>query len=224
MSALQLTAVSKAYTVGDTEVTALDAVDLSVGDAEVVMLVGPSGSGKTTLLALAGGLLSPTQGTVAVGGDELGTLDTRGRTRFRRDRIGFVFQSVNLVPFLTARENLLVVDELGAGRSRRRQARRRADELLGELGLAERADNLPDQLSGGERQRVAIARALAKRPALVLVDEPTSSLDTALGEQVMRLIRDEVRSRATAAVIVTHDERMTSFADRVERILDGRLT
>ena len=136
-----------------------------------------------------------------------------------------MFQSVNLVPFLTAEENLLVVAEL-SGRSgmSRRDARQRAKELLDELGLGHRAGNLPSQLSGGERQRVAIGRALFNRPALVLFDEPTSALDTKIGEQVMELIQNEMRSRGTAAVIVTHDTRMTHYADRTVRIVDGVLS
>jgi putative ABC transport system ATP-binding protein len=132
-----------------------------------------------------------------------------------------VFQSVNLVPFLTARENLLVVDELG--RRTGAAARQRADQLLAELGLTDRAKNLPSQLSGGQRQRVAIGRALMNEPALVLFDEPTSALDTHLGAQVMELIRNEMTTRNIAAVVVTHDERMTHYCDRTVHIIDGRL-
>ena len=135
--------------------------------------------------------------------------------------MGFVFQSVNLIPFLTARENLLVVDEMG--RRQRKQARSRADQLLEELGLADRANNLATQLSGGQRQRVAIGRALMNEPDLVLFDEPTSALDTELGEQVMKLIRSEMKSRGTAAIVVTHDERITRHADRSVHIGDGRI-
>ena len=131
---------------------------------------------------------------------------------------------MNLIPFLTARENLLVVNELAGRRgTSRSQARRRADELLAELGLDQRADNLPGQLSGGQRQRVAIGRALVNNPALVMFDEPTSALDTALGEQVVSLIRDEMKARKTSAIIVTHDERITHFADRTVHIVDGRI-
>jgi putative ABC transport system ATP-binding protein len=136
--------------------------------------------------------------------------------------VGFVFQTVNLVPFLTARENLLVVDEVGPRTGRR--ARDRADVLLEELGLAEKADAMPAQLSGGQRQRVAIGRALMNEPDLVLFDEPTSALDTRLGEQVVGLIREEMKSRGTAAIIVTHDDRITRHADRTVTITDGRLS
>jgi putative ABC transport system ATP-binding protein len=223
-SALELEAVTKRYRVGDQEVRALSGVDLSVANGEIVALVGPSGSGKTTLCSIAGGLLSPTSGTVRVGGQDITGYSGRQLTDFRRRSVGFVFQSVNLVPFLTARENLLVVDEI-AGRQRRgrRAARRRADQLLEELGLADRADNLGGQLSGGQRQRVAIGRALMNDPSLVLFDEPTSALDSELGDQVVRLIRDEMKSRRTSAIIVTHDERITHYADRTVRIEDGRI-
>jgi putative ABC transport system ATP-binding protein len=214
--------VRKVYTQGDDEIVALSHASLVVGDDEIVALVGPSGSGKTTLLSIAGGLLGATEGTVLVGSHDLSTYDAKELTRFRRDEVGFVFQSVNLVPFLTARENVMVAAEL-AGRGRTKATRERADQLLGELGLADRARNLPTQLSGGERQRVAIGRALMNEPALILVDEPTSALDTNLGEQVMSLIVQEVKSRGTAAVIVTHDTRMTHFCDRVLGITDGEL-
>lgn len=221
-TALELEDVRKTYRSGDQDIVALDHATLGAAAGEVLMLLGPSGSGKTTLLSIAGGLLSPTEGTVRVGGDDIADLSDRDLARFRKERVGFVFQSVNLVPFLSARENLLVVRSFGRGRVDA-AAKRRADELLGELGLADRGGNLPTQLSGGQRQRVAIGRALMNEPDLVLVDEPTASLDTEMGEQVLQLLRDEVTGRGVAAVIVTHDERMTGYADRVMRILDGTL-
>ena len=219
--ALAMEAVRKVYRSGDDEVVALDHADLVVGSDEIVALVGPSGSGKTTLCSIAGGILSPTAGRVVVGGRDISGYSARELTDFRREMVGFVFQTVNLVPFLTARENLLVVDELGPRTGR--AARRRADTLLEELGLTDRAGNLPSQLSGGQKQRVAIGRALMNDPALVLFDEPTSALDTKLGEQVVGLIREEMKSRGTAAIIVTHDERMTHHADRTVHITDGRI-
>ena len=222
MPALEMRDVRKVYTQGDEEIVALSHATLTVGDDEIVALVGPSGSGKTTLLSIAGGLLAASGGTVIVGSHDLSTYGAKELTRFRRDEVGFVFQSVNLVPFLTARENVMVAAEL-AGRGGKAETRARADQLLDELGLADRADNLPAQLSGGERQRVAIGRALMNEPELILVDEPTSALDTKLGEQVMSLIVREVKSRSTAAVIVTHDSRMTHFCDRVLAITDGEL-
>jgi putative ABC transport system ATP-binding protein len=221
MPALELVDVRKVYRSGDEEVAALDHATLTVGNDEMVALIGPSGSGKSTLLSVSGGLLAPTAGSVVVGGEALGEYSAKALTEFRRRRVGFVFQAVNLVPFLTARENLLVVAELSG--TDRASARARADRLLDELGLGERKGHLPDALSGGERQRVAIGRALMNEPELVLIDEPTSALDTRLGEQVMQLITDEVKGRGTAAVIVTHDERMTHYADRVVHITDGRL-
>jgi putative ABC transport system ATP-binding protein len=221
MPALELVDVTKIYGSGDTAVTALHSASLTIDDNEMVALVGPSGSGKTTLLSIAGGLLTASAGRVVVGGDEISGASPKHLTEFRRNKVGFVFQSVNLVPFLTARENLLVVDDL-RGRSGKASAAR-ADRLLEELGLTKRADNLPGALSGGERQRVAIGRALMNEPGLVLFDEPTSALDTHLGEQVMELIRAEVKGRGVAAVIITHDTRMTHYCDRVERIIDGEL-
>lgn len=221
-TALQLNDVRKVYTMGDgSDVVALDHATLTLGSDEIVALVGPSGSGKTTLCSIAGGILSATEGTIVVGGEDISDHDAKELTKFRQEKVGFVFQSVNLVPFLNARENLLVVDELGKRTGS--AAKDRADQLLDELGLADRAKNLPAQLSGGQRQRVAIGRALMNDPALVLFDEPTSALDTELGEQVMELIRNEMKARGTAAIVVTHDERITHHCDRSVHIIDGRL-
>jgi putative ABC transport system ATP-binding protein len=214
-------AVRKVYRSGTEEVVALDRADLVVGSDEIVALVGPSGSGKTTLCSIAGGILAPTSGRVVVGGRDISGYSARELTDFRREMVGFVFQTVNLVPFLTARENLLVVDEVG--RRTGAAARERADTLLEELGLGDRAGNLPGELSGGQKQRVAIGRALMNDPVLVLFDEPTSALDTKLGEQVVGLIREEMKRRGTAAIIVTHDERITHHADRTVHITDGRI-
>ena len=220
--ALEMREVRKTYLLGGEEIVALDHADLTVEADEIVALVGPSGSGKTTLCSIAGGILSPTEGSVVVGGEEITHYDDKKLTRFRQNQVGFVFQTVNLVPFLTARENLLVVDELG--RREGRAARERADRLLAELGLADRAGNLPSQLSGGQRQRVAIGRALMNEPRLVLFDEPTSALDSELGAQVMQLIRDEMKARGTSAIVVTHDERITGYCDRTVTITDGILS
>ena len=170
-TALQLNDVRKVYTMGDgSEVVALDHATLTLGSDEMVALVGPSGSGKTTLCSIAGGILSATEGTIVVGGEDISDHDAKELTKFRQEKVGFVFQSVNLVPFLNARENLLVVDELGKRTGA--PAKARADQLLEELGLADRAKNLPSQLSGGQRQRVAIGRALMNDPALVLLFAP----------------------------------------------------
>ena len=220
-AALELRDVRKTYEVGDNEIVALDHVDLTIEESEIVALVGPSGSGKTTLCSIAGGLLSATAGTVKVGGEDITDYSPKQLTTVRQQKVGFVFQAVNLVPFLTARENLLIVDELG--RRSGSAGRRRADELLADLGLDDRAATLPAQLSGGQRQRVAIGRSLMNEPDLVLLDEPTSALDTKLGEQVMELVRSELKQRSTAAIVVTHDERMTRHCDRVVHIVDGVL-
>jgi len=219
--ALEMQGVRKVYRMGDEEVVALDHATLTLGADETVALLGPSGSGKTTLCSIAGGLLAPTAGSVVVAGQDITGYNAKRLARFRQETVGFVFQSVNLVPFLTARENLLVVDELG--RRTGKVARNRADQLLEELGLADRRNNLPSQLSGGQRQRVAIGRALMNEPELVLFDEPTSALDTHLGEQVMELIRSEMKARGTAAVVVTHDERIVHYTDRTVHITDGVL-
>lgn len=223
MNALELTDVRKTYPSGDSEIVALDHATMTVGTDEMVALIGPSGSGKTTLLSIAGGLLTATSGTVVVGGQDITAAGPKHLTKFRRSTVGFVFQAANLVPFLTAKENLLVVDQLG-GRRSAKDSNQRASLLLEELGLGHRMGNLPGQLSGGERQRVAIGRALMNEPKLVLVDEPTSALDSKLGEQVMELLRNEIKGRGTAAVIVTHDTRLLHYADRTLRIDDGHVT
>jgi putative ABC transport system ATP-binding protein len=160
---------------------------------------------------------------VQVRDTEVTGMSAKELTRFRAERVGFVFQSANLVPFLTAKENLLYVSSLVKGISKK-QAQERADQLLEELGLSARAKNLPEQLSGGERQRVAIGRALMNDPDLVLVDEPTAALDTAMGRQVVQLLRREIKSRGKTGIMVTHDLRMVEYTDRVFEILDGTLT
>ena len=222
MNALEMSDVRKIYPMGDgSQVVALDHATLTVGENEMVALVGPSGSGKTTLCSIAGGILGATEGRIVVGGEDISDYSDKELTRFRQESVGFVFQSVNLVPFLNARENLLVVDELG--RRTGAPARARADQLLEELGLTDRRNNLPSQLSGGQRQRVAIGRSLMNDPKLVLFDEPTSALDTKLGEQVMELIQTEMKQRGISCIVVTHDERITRFCDREVHIVDGNL-
>ena len=221
MPALELLDVRKTYGSGDTEVVALDHASLAVQDDEMVALVGPSGSGKTTLLSIAGGLLVPTDGSVRVGPHEISGYDRGQLTRFRREFVGFVFQGANLVPFLTAKENLLVVADLAGNKGKATD--RRALTLLDELGLGHRVDNLPGQLSGGERQRVAIGRALMNEPELVLFDEPTSALDYQARRAGDGADPERGQGRGTAAVVVTHDTRMTHYADRVVEISDGRL-
>jgi putative ABC transport system ATP-binding protein len=221
MSTLVLDGVSKTYGSGDTAVRALEAASLRIEAGELVALVGPSGSGKTTLLAIAGALLEPTSGRVVLDGKDITTLSPSARVQMRLERIGFVLQAANLVPFLTARDQLLLVAKLaGCGM---KEAAARADSLLAELGLDRRDGHYPEKMSGGERQRVAIARALMNDPALILADEPTASLDSTRGREVVRLLAREVKTRGTAAIMVTHDERMLDLCDRVVRIVDGRL-
>jgi putative ABC transport system ATP-binding protein len=223
MPALEMSMTRKVYGSDDQQVVALNDVNLTVYEDEMLILVGPSGSGKTTLLTVAGALLRPTSGSVKVGGIEITDLDDKEAARFRRDQVGFVFQSVNLVPFLTARENLLVVRQFGDSKIDA-GAKKRADQLLDELGLGGRGNNLPSQLSGGQKQRVAIGRALMNEPPLVLVDEPTSALDSELGKQVMDLLRSEIKGRGVAAIIVTHDDRVLGYGDRQVQMVDGILS
>jgi putative ABC transport system ATP-binding protein len=219
--ALETSGLTKVYGEGRTAVTAVSGADLYLEDKELVALLGPSGSGKTTLISMIGALLTPTDGTVRIADEDLSTMSKKERTRFRANRIGFVFQSFNLVPFLTARENLTVMATIAD--APKKEIAERADQLLNELGLEERRDNLPEQLSGGERQRVAIARALVTDPELILVDEPTASLDTELGTAVVKMLAKEIKERNKAGIMVTHDLRMVEFTDRTVEIVDGRL-
>ena len=221
MPILQLRDVSKSFGQGTRRVDAVREVTLEVDRGEVVALEGPSGSGKTTLLALAGALLTPTSGEIRVDGEDITRYGARARTRYRRDRVGFVFQGSNMVPFLTARENLLLVGDFGA--ADRAALRRRADELLEQLDLTPVRDQIATSLSGGERQRVAIARALMREPALLLVDEPTASLNFELGARVVDALLSEVHLRDKACIMVTHDDRMARRADRLVEIRDGRV-
>ena len=219
---LEVVDVTKTYGEGHTAVTAIAAASLSVAEGQFVSLLGPSGSGKTTLISMIGGLLTPTSGTIRLGDQVVSDMSKKELTNLRAERVGFVFQSSNLVPFLTARENLLYVASLP--KHSRKAAAKRADELLGELGLSDRANNVPEKLSGGERQRVAIGRALMNDPDLILVDEPTAALDTALGRQVVQLLAREVKQRGKTGIMVTHDLRMVEYTDQVFEILDGHLT
>lgn len=222
MAAVRITDVSKTYGSGHTRVHALKSATFDLDEGEFMALLGPSGSGKTTLLTIIGALLSPTTGHVVIGGTDITTLGRKAQTAFRARTIGFVFQSINLVPFLTARENLTIMASIA--HLDRRAIHRRADALLDDLGLGARQDNMPDQLSGGERQRVAIGRALVTDPALILVDEPTASLDTELGTQVVQLLASEIKKRGKSGIMVTHDRRMVEFTDRTLSILDGTVT
>jgi putative ABC transport system ATP-binding protein len=220
MSTLELRQVTKVYGEGAAEVHALRQVDLEVDAGMMVAVMGPSGSGKSTLLTIAGSLEEPTSGQVLVGGQDLATMSRGDKARLRRRSLGYVFQDFNLLPGLTAAENVALPLELdGIGARRAREAGLRA---LDGLGLADRASNYPDQLSGGERQRVAIARAVVGHRQLLLADEPSGALDSANGELVMRMIRTACK-QGVAAVVVTHDAQLASWADRVVFIRDGRV-
>jgi putative ABC transport system ATP-binding protein len=213
--------VSKAYRRGSIEVRAVSDVSLSIEAGEMVAIVGPSGSGKSTLLNLLGALDRPDVGEVVIAGIALSKLDDAGRTRLRRDKVGLIFQFFNLLPLLTARENV-TLPLLLAGVSTT-DAERRADELLENVGLSARRDHTPEELSGGEMQRVAIARALAPRPPVLLADEPTGNLDSKSGVDVLSLLRASARDNGCAVVMVTHDARAAAVTDRVLEFSDGTL-
>ncbi|CAH0177763.1 ABC transporter ATP-binding protein [Peribacillus simplex] len=213
--------VSKIYGEGDNKVTALDNISLNVRAGEFVAIVGPSGSGKSTFLSIAGALLSPSKGRLLLNDEDITTLSPKELTRVRLEKIGFVFQSSNLVPYLTVRDQLLLLSELIGKRDKK--TIKKADELISHLGLGHRADHLPEALSGGERQRVAIARSLMNDPEIILADEPTASLDSKRGRDVVEMLAHEVKSRKKAAIMVTHDERMLDLCDRVVNITDGKV-
>ncbi len=221
MAILELSNITKVYGEGPRAVTALENASISVDAGELVAVVGPSGSGKTTMLSIAGALLHPTSGTAKVNGTDISTLSATGMADLRLREIGFVLQSSNLVPFLKARDQLLVISYLA--RTPRKQASERADELLDALGIGDRKRHYPEELSGGERQRVAIARALMNDPSLILADEPTANLDSRRGHQVVEMLARMAREGGKACVIVTHDERLLDLVDRVYRIEDGIL-
>jgi putative ABC transport system ATP-binding protein len=219
MSLLELHHVSKSYGDGATTVRALEEIDLSVDEGHLVAVMGPSGSGKSTLLTIAGSLEEPSSGEVSIGGAMLSTLSRNDKARLRRRTIGYVFQDFNLLPGLTAAENVSLPLELDGTSARK--AHQTGLAALEQLGLTDRADHFPDQLSGGERQRVAIARSVVGERKLLLADEPSGALDSANSEVVMRMILDACK-RGVAAVVVTHDAQLASWADRVIFLRDGR--
>ncbi len=213
----RLRGVSKRY--GD--VTAVDAIDFEVGEGEFLALVGPSGSGKTTLLQLLGAMDRPTEGTMELEGKPLDRMGDGELARLRRETLGFIFQQFNLIPTLTAQQN--VEAALAPVKMRSAERRARAGELLERVRLSHRLGNLPSQLSGGEQQRVAIARALANRPRVLLADEPTGNLDTATGGEIVALIRALSADEGLTVVLVTHDRAVAAAADRLVGVRDGRL-
>jgi putative ABC transport system ATP-binding protein len=219
-SALELHQISKVYGSGPSEVNALRAVDLSVERGELVAVMGPSGSGKSTLLTIAGSLEEPSSGEVLVDGVDLASVSRSDRATMRRRSIGYVFQDFNLLPGLTALENVTLPLELDGVRAK--AARATGVEAMEELDVAEHADRYPDELSGGERQRVAIARAIVGERGLLLADEPTGALDSVNSEGVMRLLRAATH-RGVAGVVVTHEAQLASWADRVVFLRDGHV-
>ncbi|MBJ7476325.1 MULTISPECIES: ABC transporter ATP-binding protein [Rhodococcus] len=214
---LTLDAVCLRFGDGDSTVLALDDVNLDVRRGELVAIVGPSGAGKSSLLAVAGGLARTSSGSVVIDGTDVTAMPARALAELRRDKIGFVFQSGNLVPALTARDQLRLVAKI-TGRPGRD-----ADELLDSVGMSHRADRRPGQLSGGERQRVGIARALMSNPSLLLVDEPTAALDRKRSHEVVELLSRETHEAGVATIMVTHDHDVLGHCDRILEMVDGRL-
>ncbi len=213
------TDLTKVYGSGDTRVVALDRVSIAFREGEFTAIMGPSGCGKSTLMHCAAGLDTPSSGSVRVGTTELSTLEDRQLTRLRRDRIGFVFQAFNLLPTLTALENITLPLSIAG----RRPDQQWLDRVISMVGLSQRLDHRPAQLSGGQQQRVAVARALASRPAIVFGDEPTGNLDSRAGAEVLGFLRDSVRELGRTVVMVTHDPIAAGYADRVVFLSDGRL-
>ena len=219
MTVLQTAGLRKVYGAGDTEVRALDGIDLTVESGEFVAVVGTSGSGKSTLLHMLGGLDRPTGGKVYVDGNDISALKDDELTIFRRRRIGFVFQAYNLVPVLSVYENIVLPIELDGGMVDQPYV----DEIVHTLGLERKLANLPNQLSGGQQQRVAIARALATKPAIILADEPTGNLDSRTSQDVLALLKVTGEKFGQTIVMITHNEEIAQLAHRIVRIEDGRI-
>jgi putative ABC transport system ATP-binding protein len=219
---LRTNLVTKIFESGNLSVKAVDQVSLEIQPGEFVALVGPSGSGKTTMLAMLAGLLNATNGDIHIDGYELGKMSEKEKTRFRREKIGFTFQANNLIPYLTALENVELMLRLNSTNSR--YCREEAKKLLARLGMEDRLNNLPKQLSGGQQQRVAIARALIHDPSLVLADEPTAALDTERANQVVQIFSELIHEQKRAGIMVTHDLRMTQYVDRVIQMVDGKIS
>ncbi|PAV28198.1 hemin ABC transporter ATP-binding protein [Virgibacillus profundi] len=215
---LVLENVSKVYKDGPKEFKALDNVSLEVKPGEFIAIIGPSGSGKSTMLSIAGALLSPTSGRILLDGENTANLSANKITQRRLEKIGFVFQAANLIPYLKVKDQLSVINVIAKNKNKTR-----GNELLGHFGLAHRVNNYPNELSGGERQRVAIARALINDPKIILADEPTASLDSKRGREVVEMLADEIKTRGKSGIMVTHDERVLDLCDRVVTIRDGRL-
>jgi len=218
--AIQLINISKKYKDGDQDNLVLEDISLNVKPGEFVAIVGPSGSGKSTFLSISGALLSPTDGSVIIGDTDLNKKESKKLTKIRREKIGFIFQNHNLIPYLTAQEQLQLVIDLN---KKKRNPNMNAKEMLEDLGLSNFANKYPDKMSGGEKQRVAIARAFMNDPDVILADEPTASLDGVRGRQVVEMIKKEVMKHNKAAIMVTHDERVLDLVDAVYRLENGKL-
>jgi len=218
--AIQLINISKKYKDGDQDNLVLEDISLNVKPGEFVAIVGPSGSGKSTFLSISGALLSPTEGSVIIGETNLNKKESKKLTKIRREKIGFIFQNHNLIPYLTAQEQLQLVIDLN---KKKGKPNMNAKEMLEDLGLSDFANKYPDKMSGGEKQRVAIARAFMNDPDIILADEPTASLDGARGRQVVEMIKKEVMKHNKAAIMVTHDERVLDLVDAVYRLENGKL-
>jgi putative ABC transport system ATP-binding protein len=219
--ALQTNEVRKVYESGSLRVVAVKDVSIAITPGDFCALVGPSGSGKTTLLAMLAGLLNPSAGNVVIAGKDMSQLTDRQRTAFRRENIGFTFQANNLVPYLTALENVELMLKLNKRNGK--NGRKKAKDMLVRLGLEDRLNNLPSQLSGGQRQRVAIARSLIHSPSVVLADEPTASLDTERAYQVVETFRNLIHEQKRAGIMVTHDLRLVQYVDKVIQMVDGKV-
>lgn len=222
MSGLVLKHVTKTYQEGEFKTIALQDLSLSVERGEFIAIIGPSGSGKSTFLSIAGALLKATSGQVLIDNVDIASLSERELSKIRLNKIGFILQTSNLLPYLTVLDQLLVVKKMGG--KIEAEDRSLAKELLNDIGLGDKLNKYPHQLSGGERQRTAIARAFMNNPSIILADEPTANLDTKRAREVVSLISLEVKARNKAAIMVTHDERMLSYCDRVYRIEDGVLS
>lgn len=239
MSYIELKDVKKIYKTGDVEVHAADGIDFTIEKGEFVVVVGPSGAGKTTVLNILGGMDTATSGEVLVDGENVASYDGRRLTKYRREDVGFVFQFYNLVPNLTAIENVELAVQVNKGRKKKVQKETAdarievmeegqsnvfltPDQVLEKVGLGERKGNFPAQLSGGEQQRVSIARALAKNPKLLLCDEPTGALDYQTGKAILKLLQDTCREMGTTIIVITHNKAIAPMADRVIRIKNGK--
>ncbi|TKI49040.1 ABC transporter ATP-binding protein [Lysinibacillus tabacifolii] len=222
MKRLEVRNMTKTYDEGSSTITALNNVSMEVDAGEIVAIIGPSGSGKSTLLSAVGALLQPSSGSVIVNGKKIETLKEKELAKFRLNEIGFILQTSNLIPYLNVLDQLLLVKKMAGKVSSTDQ--QFAKQLLADLGLEKMLKKFPNELSGGERQRVAIARAFMNDSSVILADEPTASLDSKRAFEVVQLISNEVKKRKKAAIMVTHDERMLTYCDRVYRMEDGVLT